>query len=283
MFIKIQVKPSFLIVGAQKAATSSLFEYLAQHPLINYPQTKEIGFFSQNRKYEKGIEWYHAQFSKKRNFLKPYLTFEATPEYLYHPDAAQRIFDYNPKMKIIIILREPVSRAFSAWNMYREFKENGDLKDEKFTNLFPIHLPESEVFQAYYQTDEFPSFEEVVEKEMQYINADADTSTPKEPSIIRRGIYYPQVKRYFDLFPRENILVLNYLDFLKPETLNNLLKVVFDFIELLHKGLNEIKTTPANKRSYVQKINFPIQQALNEFYDPFNQKLWELIGKTFTW
>lgn len=109
----------FLIIGAQKAGTSTLFELIKNHPQIAAPSIKEPGFFLA-RPYRKDpidtIEKYHALFDKKEGQL----AFEATVDYSSYPhliDACwKEIYAYNPKMKIIYILRDPVKRIISAHN-----------------------------------------------------------------------------------------------------------------------------------------------------------------------
>src|SRR5690606_21123817 len=76
-----------------------------------------------------GREWYRQYFTCTRNPLQKYLYFEATPEYLYRSKAADRIFQFNPKMKLIVLVREPVSRAYSAWNMYKDFLNRPSIPD----------------------------------------------------------------------------------------------------------------------------------------------------------
>ena len=95
----VQNKPSFMILGAQKSATSSLYKLLIQHPEILAPIVdKEIGFFNNEIEYDKGIKQYHKNFPKTR---KRYYTFDATPEYFYLPACAERIYNYKKNLKFM--------------------------------------------------------------------------------------------------------------------------------------------------------------------------------------
>ncbi len=107
-----RMSPDFLIIGAQKGGTSSLFYYLKFHPQIVRPIKKEIHYF--NLFYAKGIKWYLAHFPTRSNGK---ITGEASPDYLYHPLTAQRVKALNPEMKLIVLLRNPIKRAYSAYQM----------------------------------------------------------------------------------------------------------------------------------------------------------------------
>lgn len=131
-------KPAFLIVGGQKAGTSTLFNSLTQHPKLLGARTKEIRFFSREENYQKGDAWYINDLKYLKKPFKRGLLFEATPEYLNYPLAAERIYKFNINTKIIIILREQEKRAYSAWNMYGDFllSRKNLPQIERFHNLF---------------------------------------------------------------------------------------------------------------------------------------------------
>mgnify|MGYP006439820863 CR=1 FL=1 len=114
-----RVLPNFIIVGAQKAGTTSLFRYLTSHPQIKAPfKTKEIHFFDggleSEDNYKKGLKWYKSHFPLKSKMYNK-LTYEASPLYLFHPCAPKRIKKDIPDVKIIILLRNPVERSISHY------------------------------------------------------------------------------------------------------------------------------------------------------------------------
>ena len=111
-------KPDFMIVGAQKAATSTLFRILARHPCILAPRNKELSFFDDGKIPFGEYNAYQMHFPLLWRKWRGKQTFEASPEYLYNRHVASRIYYYNKKTKIIVILRNPIDRAYSAWNMY---------------------------------------------------------------------------------------------------------------------------------------------------------------------
>lgn len=133
-----KVKVNLFILGAQKAGTTSLFEYLTHHPQINGSFRKEINFFSQPYNYNRGDVWYHSFFPKDiyNPFRKKYF-LDATPGYLYDENTPKKLLKYNKQAKFIILLRNPVDRAYSAWNMYRQFNK---LNNEQKKVLIETHL-----------------------------------------------------------------------------------------------------------------------------------------------
>jgi hypothetical protein len=122
----IKSLPNFLIIGAAKAGTTSLFDLLKQHPQIYLPFSKEPMYFSNDANFQRGPEWY------ARTFFKGAAGYpargEATPHYLYWSDkVAPRIkqFYRQTEIRFIVILRDPVARAYSwYWNMVKEGRED---------------------------------------------------------------------------------------------------------------------------------------------------------------
>ena len=103
-------KPNFLIIGAQRCGTTSLYNYLIQHPQIVPSSKKEVHFFDLN--FHLGQSWYEKHFPEVSDNI---LTGEASPYYIFHPLCPKRIFDYDPSVKLIVILRNPIDRAYSHY------------------------------------------------------------------------------------------------------------------------------------------------------------------------
>jgi len=169
-------KVSFLICGAQKAGTSSLSRYLRQHPQLFLPETKELHFFDNeylnwtNPDYD--ILNYHFQTS-----IPGQLCGEATPITMYWDPAPTRVWSYNPAMKMIVVIRNPVSRAYSHWAMENQ------------------------------RSNELLSFTEALSQE-------SSRATKKLPfqdrihSYIDRGFYSGQIRRLWRLFGKRNVIVI---------------------------------------------------------------------------
>src|SRR4030095_15808445 len=189
----------------------ALYYYLAQHPNIRPSREKELFFFSpelfedwpenpyhrilygqiqrdffDSKIYPQAAGWYHRHFPLPHELRANRITYEATPEYLYYPAAAERIFKYDREMKLIAILRDPVERAYSAWNMYCDFGSYRPF----------IYAPRRETRE----------FDEAVRNEINGLNSD---TTRLDPGYVRRGLYYEQLLRYLKLFKREQILILD--------------------------------------------------------------------------
>jgi hypothetical protein len=101
--------PTFIIGGAMRAGTSSLNAYLREHPEISVSRPKEVHFFDQN--YGQGLEWYRQHFPHRSGIA----IGEATPDYLYHQKAPQRIAETLPQVRVLLMLRDPVDRAYSHY------------------------------------------------------------------------------------------------------------------------------------------------------------------------
>ncbi|MCW0234952.1 MAG: sulfotransferase domain-containing protein [Ferrovibrio sp.] len=112
--------PTFMVLGAQKAGTTWLHECLQEHPAVFMPQIKELHFFSraEDNRFSRrhlGFDWYLAQFSDAAGKVAG----EATPDYMFYPYVAKELHEFNPDLKLIFMLREPVDRAYSAYWMWR--------------------------------------------------------------------------------------------------------------------------------------------------------------------
>jgi hypothetical protein len=127
------MKVNFLIVGTQKGGTTALATFLAQHPNIYMPLIKEIHFFDNDTNFKnKQIDYnlYHNYFSPNINQT---VIGEATPIYMYWKPATKRIFEYNPNIKLIFLLRNPTERAYSQYIM--ETKRSNDFLHFKLAVL----------------------------------------------------------------------------------------------------------------------------------------------------
>ncbi len=110
--------PHFIIVGSQKAGTTSLYLYLANHSEIQPSATKEAHFF--NMSYDRGIAYYHSIFPLQ---LDKRFTFDATPDYIDHPLVPSLCSKHYPNIKLVLLLRDPVDRAFSHFNFVQGYNQ----------------------------------------------------------------------------------------------------------------------------------------------------------------
>ena len=111
--MKPAILPDFIIIGAMKAGTTTLYEYLSAHPQVGMSREKETDYFVAGRGWDRGLGWYHAQFSPGRQIYG-----EASPNYTKcqaFPGVAKRVFGLIPDCKLIFITRDPISRAASQY------------------------------------------------------------------------------------------------------------------------------------------------------------------------
>ena len=248
-------KPDFIIIGAQKAGTTGLFRTLAQHTHIS-SRVKETHYFSNDDLYtRKNLYDYHSNFPLPYKVTAGNKVLEGTPIYLYHPQVAKRLHDYNPDIKLIVALRNPVKRAFSAWTMYHYHFGTGPDK------------------QYYDQRD----FTTAIEEELSSIG-ETDFYTNKK-GYVRRGIYHEQLEKYFDYFDREQILIVESKELLSfsEETSQRLQ----DFIGVPYQPVERVVS---NKARVAVREDYSVQlQELAHFFKPHNEKLYDLIGEEYDW
>jgi hypothetical protein len=161
--------PTFVIIGAPKAGTTSLFAYLEAHPEVFVAPRKEIFFFGFN--FERGVDWYRSRFERASGQRA---IGEATPWYLWSPEAPAQMASVIPHARLIAILRNPADRAYSHFWMDR----NRFSADASFEKIVRPHL-------------ETP-WDRVADKAL----------------FLRLGIYLPQLERVCASFPRSSLLVL---------------------------------------------------------------------------
>ena len=117
--MSVEGRIDFVVPGAQKSGTTALDLYLREHPQLCLPRKKELHFFDRDRHFAaEPVDYapYHAFFTPRPGQR---LLGEATPDYLYWPSAPERMARYNPALKAIVVLRNPITRAYSQWNMAR--------------------------------------------------------------------------------------------------------------------------------------------------------------------
>jgi len=169
----------FLIIGAQKAGTTSAYAHLAQHPTIELGRNKELHFFDNDEHFAvAGADYtpYHERFEWRQGKVRG----ECTPIYLYWDGCLERIRDYNSDIRLVCMLRNPVERAFSQYSM--------------------------EISRGTAQGRLCLSLEE--ERDLS-----GGQAQHRVYSYLSRGMYASQMRRLFDLFPRENVLALKYEDY----------------------------------------------------------------------
>ncbi len=251
--------PDFIIIGAQKSGTKSLYYYLSQHSELLPAFRKEVHYFdggldSHVDNFEKGQKWYCAHFPLKNNSTLQ-KTFEASPLYIFNPLAPRRIFDLIPKVKLIVLLRNPTERAISHY-----FHEKR-LNKESLS-----------IYEAFQREEQ--RLESVIKAK------DYKNDIFIHHSYKSRGLYKDQLARYLKYFPRQQILVIKREEFFSEP--DNTLRQVFEFVgvdtEFKVKDLR-----PRNVASNRGEVDQKVYEYLNSYFLPHNQALYELIGENYGW
>jgi hypothetical protein len=248
--------PSVLIIGAQKSGTTSLFNYLGQHPAVLPPLSKEVHYFDFN--YFRGVKWYRGRFPYEHRLRRGSLTLDASPYYLVHPLVPQRVAHLLPEVKLIALLRNPVDRALSHYQH--------EVRGRR----------------------ESLSFAEALEKEPERL-AGEEERLRNDPhyysfnhhrySYTRRGLYIEQLRRWLRHFPRSQLMVLQSEWLFRDPVAAT--AAVQDFLGLRPHRLQLPK--PYRQESYDRTMAPELRTRLLGYFEPHNRELYRWLGEEFDW
>ena len=243
--------PNFLVIGVKKGGTTSIYNYLIQHPQILPGIKKEIDFWSFY--FHRGLDWYRAHFPSIPESEK-YLTGEASPSYFDAPDVPARLFHFFPRIKLIVLLRNPVDRTIS--NYYHEVRSQA----------------------------ESMSIEEVINSRLEKLNKISSSFITEKDywnyqgDYIASSIYLDWLKKWLNIFPREQLLILPSEKFYsQPKTI---MKQVFNFLDLPDYQIQDYPKFNAGSYASISKS---LRQKLNDYFQSHNQRLEEYLGIKFGW
>jgi hypothetical protein len=259
----LRLLPSYLIIGAQRAGTTSLHRYLVQHPAVRTMlRTKGVHFFDTS--YGRGMAWYASRFPTRaygwyvrRRHGTELVTGEASPYYLFHPHVPYRVAEHLPGVKLIVLLRDPVARAYSHF--------------------------QHEVARGF----ETLSFEEAIDAEPQRLAGELERMR-REPlynsfahqhhSYLARGLYHDQLATWWSLLPGEQFLVLSSERFFAEP--DRTFAQVLDFLEL------PAFTPPAYERHNAydyRQLSEPVRRRLADYFREPNRRLYAALGEDLGW
>ena len=241
----LRQRPDFVIIGTQRGGTTSLYRYLTEHPDVGPAFRKEVHFF--DRYYEKGMDWYLAHFPVRGEAP---VVGEASPYYLFHPNVPKRVREAVPHAKFIVLLRNPVDRAYSNYQM----KVRRGI--------------------------ETLSFEDAIDKERERLSSsDNPVSLPwRHYSYLKRGLYVEQLQRWMSVFPREQFLIIKSEDLYKDP--GQVLQQTLAYLELQSWSLASYK---AYHLSEYINIDPGTRKRLVEYFAPYNQQLYAFLDRDFGW
>jgi hypothetical protein len=252
------VLPSFLVLGAQKAGTTTLWSLLHEHPGVVGPRFKEVNFFDKG--WSRGLDHYRAVFPLREQLLVarrrqhgPAMTFDSTPSYIYHPRVPGRVKQTLPDAKFIALLRDPTDRAYSHYLHARALgREN---------------LP----------------FEEALVEEAEGRRDGSDDRQPRELwaatkglPYVARGRYIDQLERWWAEFPREQFLLLKSEDFFADPVAT--MSVITSFLGLVAYSPRD---TTAKNQSEGPPLSPALRAQLDATFADDNRRLFDATGIDF--
>ncbi|HZS19182.1 MAG TPA: sulfotransferase [Candidatus Udaeobacter sp.] len=231
----------FILAGAQKSGTTALHYVLSRHPQITMGDQQEIHFFDNDALFVREVDYgeLHKHYPP---VAAPTVAGDCTPSYIYHEPAAERIATYNPQIKLLVLLRNPVDRAFAHWNMQR------------FKGREPL------------------DFFNAVREEKTRI-AGAPSVEARRFAYIDRGFYGKQMERLFRFFPREQVKAAKFEDF--KEKRRDTLRSIFTFLGL--EPVRSVRSKDRNVVPYERAMNWEEKVFLYNLFAEDIAKLESLL------
>ena len=254
---RARILPSFLVIGAQRAGTTSFFSNLCRHPQVGRPAAKELHFF--NYDYWRGVNWYRAffptvavqQLARLRG--GELIAGEATPYYLFHPAVPARVAETLPDVRLVALLRNPVDRAHSHY--------------QKMCRMGMERL----------------TFEQALDAEEQRLAGEEErlASDPsyrsehhRRHAYIARGLYADQLERWLAYFPRDRLLVLLAEDFFARPA-----ETYAETLAFLGLPPRELADRRAGSRPAYAPIDPALRASLEQRFAEPNARLARLLGR----
>lgn len=255
--------PGFLVVGGQRCGTTSMYRTLAQHPaVLKAVRHKGVHYFDTD--YDRGMGWYRAHFplqrtarSVQRRVGTAPLTFESSPYYMFHPLAADRIAEDLPGIKIIVLLRDPVERAYSA----HAHELARGYEDQDFETALALE-------------------DSRLEGETERLIADPSyrSHSHQHHGYLNRGRYIEHLLRLEKVFGRDRMHVVDSHRFFEdPEPVYD---GVLEFLGLPHTGYPVFERHNARPRTPMDPA---LRARLEEHFAPYDERLTAWLGHAVSW
>lgn len=270
----MRVLPDFIILGTQRGGTTSLYHYLTEYAGVFSAMHKEVHFFDDH--FSAGLRWYRAQFPTllqkyyaDRVQKQRFVTGESSPYYLFHPHVPKRVLNSIPEVKLIVLLRNPIDRAYSHhWLSVHEGHET--LPFEKALKCEEERLAGEE--------------EKMLEHE------GYESYNHKHYTYLSRGIYVDQLRRWVGTFPKEQFLIVKSEDlYSDPAAIT---RQCLEFLGIPASRLDTAKEfkqyrepTPGGhkNREKPPRMDAALRKTLVEYFKPHNARLYEYLGRDFEW
>ena len=248
--------PSALLIGAQRSGTTSLFNYLAQHPDVRQPLGKEIHYFDLH--YARGIRWYRGRFPFRHRLRGAALTIDASPYYLLHPLAPERAAGLLPGVKLVAILRNPIDRAFSHYQH--------EVRDGRETLSFPDAIAR--------EAERLAGEEERLRRDSSYYSYNHHRY-----SYTTRGRYLEQLTRWMQHYPRARLLVVQ-----SERLFSEPAAVCAELYQFLGLRPHRLEKYPAFYQGNYERAMAPeLRARLADYFEPHNRALYQWLGTAYDW
>lgn len=265
--------PEFLIIGAKRGGSTSFYYDLLEHPQVcplfprpdHLPKaaaTKGIHYFDQN--FERGERWYRAHLpsrfaraAQRRRVGAPVVVGEASPYYLFHPAAAERAAQLLPDARIVVVLRDPVMRAYSHW---KERRRN-DMEPLDFAAALAAEDGRVGAVEDRLRTD--PAFHSYAHEQQSY---------------ARQSEYDTALQRWYDRYPRDRILVLCSEEYYAAP--RQALDAAAAFLGI---SVGAVAGGSVRNAAGGERLDAGVEAALRERFAPHNEALRRLTGRDFPW
>jgi Sulfotransferase domain len=238
--------PDFVVLGTQKGGTSFFYRLLVEHPLVRAAAAKELHFF--DNKFAEGVGWYRRCFSEGEHVDgQRTITGEASPSYLFDPQVPERMARIVPEARLIALLRNPVDRAYSHYQM--EVRRGREAR----------------------------SFGEATKQEM--ISAEGEeNAVDVRYAYLTRGLYADQLERFSFFADRDRLLVVKSENLFTRQL--EVLERVMTFLAL--PPFESTLARPSGRATY-EPMDPGTRRSLEGYFAPHNERLYDLLGTDFGW
>jgi len=222
-----EIRPNTFLIGAQKSATTSVYDWISQHPQVCGPiAVKDFPYFINKESYEQKKANIFIKAYLDENILDEKIILQGSVQYMFYPNAIKKIYNFNPESKLIAVLRNPVERAVSAY---------------KFMKKMGV---------------ETLTFNEAIEIEPERLGSD-DYNTVSDLSYVSHGLYGQQLKQILKYFDRKKIMILLFEEVKsKPKSI---ISQIYKFLEIdpnFQPELNILNKTGSVRSIWIQNIVF---------------------------
>jgi hypothetical protein len=258
-----RLRPTFLVLGAQKSGTTALYNYLQEHGAVLCARIKEVDYFDLN--YTQGDGWYLSHFPARWRALEVRRRVgcapavgELSPDYLLDPRVPARVHAFDSSLQLVVLVRDPVERAYSHY-LHARRRGRESLSFEEAIDHEEARL----------------------EPELERMTSDPEYVSPtfRQHSYLARGRYWEQLERWLVHFPREQLLVVESSS-LRTDTASQMSELSA-FLGVPDSRAERFPVIGAT--TYPAPLEQATRDRLVRYFEPHNRRLYELLGRDLGW